>query len=153
MSSYTFFFPCMGFSVTKTSAAREIVGTVFFSTHEQTYLISQTYETFFLLLGCSVTKTSAARAAFPTECMGTLFLSHTQTIPFEISHKIIFFGCPVTKTSTARAAFSTEGMGTVFHVSLASVAQVCLCVYTYGVAMISRLLKIIGLFCRISSLL
>ena len=29
----------------------------------------------------------------------------------------------------------------------------CICVYTYGMATISRLLKIIGLFCRISSLL
>ena len=29
----------------------------------------------------------------------------------------------------------------------------CLCVYVYGVAAISRLLTIIGLFCRISSLL
>ena len=34
-----------------------------------------------------------------------------------------------------------------------SIMYICICIYVYGVATMSRLLKITGLFCRISSLL
>ena len=51
------------------------------------------------------------------------------------------------------ASTTIWGMAHVCSVYMCARARVCTCVYAYGVARTSRLLKIIGLFCRISSLL
>jgi len=60
---------------------------------------------------------------------------------------------PHTHTHTHTSTYMCMCMWRYTHKSTYTYVYVYVEIYTYGVATISRLLKIIGLFCRISSLL